>query len=358
MEKRIITYLFIPILILLVSGLKAKANFTGTAGESLHVMTDRTLYIAGEKIQFAAFLSCINATKDYEPSRIIYFELITPDGNRITGGKYLILDYRSQGCLPIPTKCVTGVYYLKSYTRLMRNGTTGDYSYIMLKIINPDKTDVLAGRGDSIPGSIADKYLGNSLENRELQIAGPDRKSFHPGESIQLQFTGSSSTGKSSWYTLSIVPSASCDFRQVAGQQDISHSGNDIYFSETKGVSLSGRVLKKGEKQPIPGIKVNLSVLGDKDVLAIRTDTSGRFFFALPDHEGSRDIFLCSENQPGISSEIFIDNDFCTRPVKLPSPIFSLSVEEKETAYKLAVNARLTDLFNIGEVVTDTVNSK
>jgi len=358
MEKRIIEYLLILVLILLGSVLRANANFTGIPGERLYVVTDRMMYIAGEKIWFSAFLSMQDASQDYKPSSIMYCELITPDGNSILKGKFLIHDSSSEGCMPIPEKCITGIYYLKSYTRLMRNGNPGDYSYIMLKIINPLKAEVLAGQGDSVPVFNTDSIPAILKNGTHLVRLASGKISYQPGEQILFQTDGILSTGLASKLTLSIVPKAALEFMQVDGNKCVLPLTNEHYFSENQGVSLSGRAMIKGSRQPLQGIKINLSIIGDRDIMAVRTDSSGRFFFALPDHEGSRDIFLCAENQPGISSEIYIDNDFCTRPVKLPSPVFSLSREEKETAYKLAVNSRLTDLFDVGEVVTDTVDTQ
>jgi len=56
------------------------------AGEHLQACSDRTLYVSGERIFFSVFGSNGNPEAI---SRIFYCELITPDGNRIAGGKYL-----------------------------------------------------------------------------------------------------------------------------------------------------------------------------------------------------------------------------------------------------------------------------
>jgi hypothetical protein len=96
----------------------------------------------------------------------------------------------------------------------------------------------------------------------------------------------------------------------------------------------------------LPGIEVNLSILGEKDFMAMRSDTSGRFFFSLPDYAGNRDLFLCSGKEAGSQPVIKIDNDFCPQQVSLPSPPFSLSEQEKKVALDLAVNFQVSSYFD------------
>ncbi len=76
------------------------------------------------------------------------------------------------------------------------------------------------------------------------------------------------------------------------------------------------------------------------------TDNEGRFFFTLPDDHGRKDIFLSPEDFSGSGMSLFIDNDFCTLPVSLPSPEFRLTEEEKKTVLSMAVNARIRKEFS------------
>jgi hypothetical protein len=101
--------------------------------------------------------------------------------------------------------------------------------------------------------------------------------------------------------------------------------------------------------------------MGDKDFSGYKTDRKGRFFFTLPDYTGSRDIFLSLIDYSASGAVLYIDNDFCTVPVKLPNPEFMLSPVEKETALNMAVNARITSIYQGDLFVqrdTVTANSK
>jgi hypothetical protein len=100
-------------------------------------------------------------------SRILYVDIITPDGTRVTGGKYQVELLSAHGYVKIPEESITGIYYLKSYTRFMRNGNPESYHYVMLKIINPYKTEVLTvqGNGDTAmqANSMINQFPGLSI---------------------------------------------------------------------------------------------------------------------------------------------------------------------------------------------------
>ena len=331
-------------LISITTGLKSQDIPAGYASERLLVCTDRTLYISGEKIFLSAVILNETDFPANEYSRIIYVELITPDGNRIAGGKYPVENSSGQGCLQIPAETITGIYYLKSYTRLMRNGGPDGYQYIMLKIVNPYKAEVLTGNDvkdiSNSPGKKPDKQNPGLL----LSIStGKER--YAPRENIHLKINGNTGTSLSMKFCLSVIPELAYDENALTRKITISSYADLQYFPETRGISLSGRLLEKESSRPLPNTMVNLSITGDKDVMAIRTDSSGRFFFALPGYAGNRDIFLCAEDLPENSPTIYIENDFCPLPVNLPSPEFYLTEKENETAYKMAVNHKLTSIF-------------
>jgi len=137
--------LVLVILFSFCQGLKAQNILAGAAGERIQVCTDRTLYVSGEKVLFSAVIFNEKHLFAEEFSRTFYCELITPDGNKIVSRKYLLQNSSGQGCLTIPEETISGIYFLKFYTRFMRNISTDEYKYIMLKIINPFKTEVLSG---------------------------------------------------------------------------------------------------------------------------------------------------------------------------------------------------------------------
>ncbi len=349
-------YILAFILVSFGSGLKAQNHVFDEAAERIAVFTDRTMYVSGEKVFFSAVIYNIQNTPMNEVSRVFYCELITHDGTRIASGKYLLENAAGQGCLTIPEELISGIYYLKFYTRFMRNTSTDEYKYIMLKIINPFKTEVLSGTeaidtaframngGDGVTGGMRIRFLS-------------EKKIFAPREEVRINITGDTGKAAPERYSLSVVPEYSCRYSDVLLKSALNADKNSVYFPETRGISLTGQVIDKESGKALPNVIVNLSIIDNKDIQVVRTDSSGRFYFALPDFTGKKDIFLCAEDLPDITPVILIDNDLCSRQTNLPSPQFMLNAEEAKAAFKLAVNARVTSRFSENTVLVDSTEN-
>jgi hypothetical protein len=345
------------ILISSVKGLESQDFPSIAPMERLQVCTDRTMYVSGEKILFSAVIFNENGALAGDLSRILYVEVITPDGTRITGGKYIVENSYAQGCLQIPEESITGIYYLKSYTRFMRNGSPDGYHYVMLKIINPYKAEVLTAHKTE-DTALSDEIGVNEQSGGWLMNISSGKNRYSTRDSVSIKITGNSGPIIPAKLCLSVIPETAYRNAAPTGKIAGNSFGTLQFYPETRGISITGRLLDNKTGRPVPGALVNLSIIGDKDVMAIRTDSSGQYFFALPAYSGKRDIFLCAKNIPGNSPEIFIENDFCPKPVNLPSLMFHLTESEKETAYKLAVNQKITSKFRENTVAGETSPSK
>jgi len=336
---------FLLLWILVSQDVKAQSLYSAEAGERIESFTDRTLYASGEKVFFSTVVYPASDSSRDEASRVFYCELITPAGYRITGGKYLLRDGFGEGCLTIPEEALTGVYYLKFYTRAMRNYGTDHYRYIMLKVIHPYKTEVLPASGDTAFIPLTYNACETLREGQSLNI-NPSKESFFPREEIHIAVNEKQNNRITGKVSISVIPVNTCQVPVFQQPVDTGISANDVYLRESRGVSISGKLIEKESGKPLPGININLSIIGDKDILVVPTDSNGRFFFSLPGHDGKRDIFLSASGLPEVVPSILIDNDFCPKTVKLPSPPFSLNEEEKKAAYQLLVNARVSALFH------------
>lgn len=321
--------------------------------ERVIMFTDRTLYIAGEKIFFAAFLQSGIETNPTESSRILYCELISPAGNKIVNDKFLIKDSFSTGDLKIPEDIITGNYYLRAYTRYMRNWGPYAYYYSRIKIVNAKRSEVQALVTDTV---LSGKF---SMEGSSAKYPGPfhfstDKSQYYRRDTIILSI-GCNEDISSSWkgLSLSVVP----EYSESA--EIIHHPFNQLsadklfFYSETRGLSVTGKITDS-ETGNIVTRPVNLSIIGrGRDFMVAQADSAGRFFFSLPDYTGYRDLFLCTENSGTGNPKIMIDNDFCTIPVHLPVNTFTLSGPERQTAFKMAANEQLNSYFN-----TDSIPGK
>jgi hypothetical protein len=153
---------------------------------------------------------------------------------------------------------------------------------------------------------------------------------------------------------LSVVPETAASIPLVSQQTKLQRQTEKLYFPEDRGLSLTGKLTGSGGIA-LQGKVISLSIIGEgRDFMAARTDTSGRFFFALPEYAGKRDLFLSAEKSNLPDVKIWVDNDFCAIPVHLATPDFSLSAKEREVAENMALNQQIDSHFNT-DTVTGTI---
>ncbi len=335
------------ILLLLISGIPGKAQDSPViySEEQLSLITDRTLFVAGEKILFSAFLFYNQRQKPDEVSRILYCELITADGRRIVAGKYRLDNNTGSAGVAIPTDVITGIYYLRAYTKYMRNNGPASYTYVQLKIINPVKPELLNGKTgyESVPDTSV-KPIPDELS--DFFHVSTNKKQYSTREKVNIQITAKSNLpGRLEHLALSVVPEGSFQEQRWLKPLTKQVEYTFQYYPETRGVSLSGRLSDKLTDKSLPSTRVNLSMIGEKDFIAVLTDSAGGFYFSLPGITGNRDLFLCAENKPDAKPVLFVDNDFCPVEIKISGPAFSLSETENSAAINLAINAQVSSLY-------------
>jgi len=323
--------------------------------ERITLFTDRTLYISGEQIQFAAYLffngnHYIRNTDEQSKnlfSNIIYVELISPEGEKIANGKYLCEESYSTGNITIPKDITTGNYYIRAYTKFMRNYGPNTYCYACLKIVNPFKPDVLSYTFE--PSAFKDSIISeNSLTNQEVITISLNKKDYSARDSVTILIKEMNlKENFIKGLSLAVIPLYSfidCNKAQLQVDKFVSKQS---YYPEIDGISLTGSLKDSKLGNSLPGTIVNLSILGDsKDFMAVFTDSTGRFFFKMPNFVGVKDVFLCTETLVDSKSNILVDNDFCPNVIKLPTSAFHLTELERKTAYNMALNVQIASHFN------------
>ena len=320
--------------------------FTFNPGDNVLLNTDRSIYITGEQVHF--FATVWNGDDLNKPvqSQILYCEIITPDGDKIAGAKFLTNQPSVGGCVNIPRNVLTGYYYIRAYTKLMRNYGPESYGYKQIRIINPGRVEILAtSNNKNTPGLKMIQPTSDGF--KDMLIVSSDKAVYGARDTITIsvQTTNSPVSGFKN-VSLSVVPEgtqSSSILLQSSKKMTNEKSG---YYPETRGLSISGKLTEASSTNPIPGKKVNLSIIGEgRNFMALRADSSGRFFFALPDYYGSRDLFICAEKTGLLNVKIWIDNDFCTTPFQLPTPEFTLTEQERITAQNMAQNMQINSRF-------------
>jgi len=228
----------------------------------------------------------------------------------------------------------------------MRNYGPETYGYRQIRIVNPERDDVMAG--DSKEQTVGEQIIQVAKDPlADLMSISVEKNVYAFGDTIAFSVSSDKdSFVKIKSLSLSVAPESATSSSVFSPTLNKTHYDETTYFPETRGLSLTGKLTEGSTRKPVTGKRVNLSIIGEgRDYMAVRTDSSGRFFMALPDYSGSRDLFLCAEKTPSADLKIWVDNDFCAIPVLLPSPLFTLSVQERQTVRNMAMNMQINSHF-------------
>ncbi|MGD9994389.1 MAG: hypothetical protein AB7S69_13920 [Salinivirgaceae bacterium] len=282
--------------------------------ERFELVTDRNIYTIGESIHFMAMeVTSINKSETTFSS-VLNAELISFDGTVLNQQKFPLINAVTNGVIHIPEGVQSGVYYLRIYTRFMRNFGPEHYTYVPITLLNY-KTDEVLQRPLNY---FADFYL-DTLAKNEMQVNSIKLLSQSVLKRENQKLTISVPKKQK---LLSEVVSVVPEFLYVPTQikvvsKKLHKQVTYQFLPETRGISLSGLLIDNQSQLPVPYQGVNLSFIGtERFNLAVLSDSSGRFFFSFPPVKGKKELLITSPHKNNLS--IKVDNDFCTEPVKLP----------------------------------------
>jgi hypothetical protein len=315
--------------------------------EQVQLFTDRNIYAVNEQIQFVAEHRVEGAVESTLWSSVLYVELVAPNGIPVAQGKYMLFGGRAQGTLHIPAAALTGDYYLKCYSRWMRNEGPGSFSYTPLKIINPFRSEVVAQAGGDNSSGILPRipYREGGMD------CGTSSSVYGPGDEVKLLLAGTLPAYLEQLRCcVTVVPAGAVD---LSGGQYILSADNAEeesyrvnYLPDLgSGVSVSGTVVGPDEV-PVPYATLHFSLLGESpDYFATISDEQGKFIFTTTAGDGEQEFFVTPGQENGTPLTVRIDQEYDSRPVSLPQIKFELSEREKELARRTALNMQLSWAF-------------
>jgi hypothetical protein len=318
--------------------------FAGSA-ERIILFTDRSLYVAGEYICFSATIIPENNPSNIVPSKVLYIEIITNNNHQIIAQKFQISNAISMGIIDIPHDLSAGIYYIKAYTKYMRNWGPESYSYNQIYVIQSNENN--------------NQYEHQAADNHEtynLLIPGYDNYGIFEIETNKIEYKQKDSvfikirtiinpdSVKSA--CLSVVPDNSNSNNRIVTENNVRMNAEFKFKPEYNGISLTGLLRDPVSSEPLPSQKVDLTIFGKySDFISVHTNSKGRFYFSLPFNTGQGNIFISAEKSDSLIPSILIDNDFCSYPVNLPYHKLTLSETEQKTALNLLRNFQITRSF-------------
>lgn len=315
--------------------------------EHVDAFADRSLYITGEGIRFSARIRTEGLAAGRIWSSVLYVDLVSEDGEQEAGGKFPVYDRFASGELAIPGGILTGNYFLRCYTRWMRNSYPESFCYIPLRIINPHSPDL---SGDASSESTGSRMSVRSVQKGALLFEGKGA-SYERGDSVSMEFvllrTRDHGVAEG---CLSVVPletKPGAPVHLVNDQRD-QKNFQLSYLPDLSGATLSGSIFKRNSSTPVhAGTRVHFTLQGEQPAYFVaRSDDHGRFSVALPYREGDMELLVQPENRGLERAEVHIDQDFDQRKLSISAVPFHLNDREEQLLITMARNVQLSGIYD------------
>lgn len=324
------------------------SNLTAQTGqESLLVLTDRAHYMNGETLYYTAFYQRPEGELSTDWSKVLYVELVLPNGTSLSQHKILLESSSGNGKIIIPEGLSTGTYFLKAYTRWMRNCGPEAFSYTSFQVYDPIKESSL--QADSI--AWADKNPEQFLRSPAYREKGQlecllkkDKYSIREKVDVSMAWN---LTDAEALVSVTVAKAG------LLGNQSYFNPGcssgsepESMFLLENKGLTLSGQAVGSEDRSPAAYAIIYVSVLGDqRDFFSNYSDSSGRFYFSFPEYVENLDLFVSTYHAEYGDLELLIDRDFNVDPLQLPSYPLELNDTLAELVTEMSINAQIAQQY-------------
>ncbi len=322
-------------------------SIPASLNERIEVVTDRFIYGIGEKILFAGTNIIPPELEASSWSKVLYLELLTPGGTSVAQGKFPISCSGASGYLTIPEQLLTGNYYLVAYTKWMRNFSPSNFHYQLIKIINPYTPQLETSNFST--GSWKTQEWEQKPMKKDI-LCSTDKTMYQQREKVNLMINiPGLSPSLTNTYSVTVVRNGSPDTLRnlniLPEKVQYHRPPGTLYLPETKGLSVSGRMIAGDSAGSFSSDNVNLAILGQEPGFrVIPSGPQGSFCFVLDSMSGRNDMYIVS-NHDEEDLQIRIDNDFANPAVRFPEIPFILSESEKELAAEIIFNMQINSHF-------------
>ena len=336
---------------LLLAGMARSFGMSIPAQEKVYLHFDQTGYFLKETMWFTAYV-LNESNRPTDISKVLYVELLSPEGGPVKTHKYKIEDGMCHGEFYLDSAYLSGFFEVRAYTRHMRNYGEdnyftrvfpvfdivfqGDYGY--RRIYDRTRPDLLnkhkklwidykedwkrlkekaKAKKEPLPDSVLQIMQAVGRYNQDFHAAPircltPQPGSLKPGEKIELTFR----TTPGSRFSLAVTDASSRIPTNYGG--DIHRSlfldsswvarsyyavrnfdpEQDIFLSPEKGLTVDGEVYTRSSRRLIkrlePGCPVRMNIPDDTCRMTGETTTTGKGYWAfyLKDFHGDRIAYL------------------------------------------------------------------
>lgn len=333
--------------------------------EKLMLTTDRALYAAGDRILFRIFNASEPLLKENQWSMVIYLELINDRQVAVSRGKFLFGARGTSGQMTIPDTVATGNYYLRTYTRWMRNFTATAFATLPVGVINPLKPGPAGGMrsaSDSVPSKSLPFGESFPLEwgSAETGIwCVPERLHYRKRDRIAVRIRAEEGFESTGGVAVSVAKKNFTDSLHLGlsalGHATIGADGSVTYAPETKGVSISGKIVRREDRMPVSFARLHMTLLGDSpDYVALVADQQGEILFNVPLRPGVNNALIAFDPEKGASQELVLDEAFSREFPATSVRLRDFLQQRPEAVGELMMHAQLREAFDLRNQGEDT----
>jgi hypothetical protein len=348
MKTPILKYsLGILLLILPFCGLYSQENSSleeyNVPDERLEIITDRDIYSINEEIYFSVYNLSSPILKKTDWSNVACLELISPDGHAFIQKKFKLDSSGCAGTMKIPSDMLTGNYYLRAYTKWMLNFSPYAFGYKLITVIN-------AGNNNLLPKNtaISDKFVYHDTlkQSNALLKINLDKQIYTTREQVSLKIVSDEASLNPGKFTLSVIKKDVLVFDEISLKPAI-NTGHFLFIPETRGLSISGRIISGSDSAGLENKLIHLTMLGKtRNTLGCFSVKDGKFYFSLPDNYSATEIFINTATEADASiPAILVDNDFCSRNIELPYVPIDLGKSMADLYNEISVNSQINQKF-------------
>jgi len=195
-------------------------RYLSNNNELVYIHLDKLIYVAGEPLQYKAYV--IDAAKPgHSPcSKVLYFNLSATDGQNIMNWRVNLQDKTVVSSFTLPDTIKSGMYVLTAYTNWMRNGPTASFYNQKLLIMNlseeiPNPLLVFGQEDADTMHSVKPIQIDNALKLKT------SKSTYARDETVQLQIDLESKVLNTLGADLSISVSVEMPFKKLLNEKDI-----------------------------------------------------------------------------------------------------------------------------------------
>ena len=329
------------------------------SGEKITLETDRHFYCINEKLFFRANYTFNKQIEGVAWSNVLYVELIRWNGQKIVQAKYKLNDNGVSGFLIIPNTVLSGNYYLRAYTKWMRNFQAEEYAYKPVKVLNPFESNIDPGKPDDTGQDVIFRRPATGETYKNINCF-TDKNSYKPREKIYLTLLLNNTEQDYASFCISVAKTGSLDtnnYHIPFPEKAYPDEDTLTYLPELRGISISGKIINANSRIPMENTVLHLSILQESRYFStFLTKSNGMFYFTLPEFYGTYDFYIDALTDTLENAEILIDNDFCNRSIQLDYIPFTLDDNEKKVAREMVINMQLAHMYNDSSRI-DTADS-